>query len=311
MRIVRQRSPDRFTVLDNALIESRAISYRELGVITYLLSRPNGWETDSDDLAHTIGDPADKREGRDAVRTALRHLKAAGYLQREKIRDPASGRFATVTTVTDRPHQGLEIRPGPGPRKPAPGNPAVGKLGAKNPSTDPNHGSKALGVPVGEEPPPGLTSRAARPGEEDLIDITSLPELGDVLELCAEVRVIRRDEGLSLTRWTDSKIRRAIGRALLAGYPAAAIPDALRELARDPSTQTPGRLPHDGPWWTAAEADELRRRRLDQAARARTAAAAAAERRIRDCPRCDEHGRRRTLRGEIRCDHIPEETETA
>lgn len=313
MKIRRQRSPDRFTVVDNALIESRVLPYRALGVIAYLLSRPDGWETDSDDLARGADDVTDQREGRDAVRTALRQLEAAGYLSRQRVQDKTTGRWSIVTAVNDRPAP-RNPSPVPAPRNPTPGNPAAGKLGDKNPSTDPNHGSKALGVSVGDQLPPrsDLTgSRTARPEGEGSIDITTLPELGDVNELCAEIRVIRRDEGLPLSRWTDCKIRRAIGRALLDGYPASAVPDALRELARDPATQTPGRLPHDGPWWTAAEADELRRRRLDQAARARSAAAAAAARRIRDCPLCDEHGKRQTLRAEIRCDHEPEESDTA
>lgn len=304
MKIVRQRSPDRFTVLDNTLIESRAIPYRALGLITYLLSRPDGWETDSNDLARSADDPSDAREGRDAVRTALRHLQGAGYLKREKVQDRRTGLWSTVTAIVDQvaptPRKPSSV---PTPRKPTVGQPVVGFLGAKNPSTDPKHGSKALEVDVDQNLPPAVTGpRCARPEEA----------VENVDELCAELRVIRREEGLPVVRWTDKHIRRSIGRSLEAGYPPEAIPDAYRALARDPDTQTPGRGPHDGPWWTAVEADMLRRRRLDQAAHARRAAAAAEQRRRDECTRCDADGVMQTLHGPARCDHIPDdETETA
>jgi hypothetical protein len=297
VRIVRQRSPDRFTALDNELIEDRAISYRALGVITYLLSRPDGWETDSDTLAHSLDDSSDLREGRDAIRTALRQLERAGYLRRERVQDRTTGRWSMATTVIDTAPGPRNPSPAPGPRKPD-----VGFLGDKNQSTEPKH---SLGVAVGDQPPPVVTSRgsrSARPEEE--APNVSLAALG---ELCAEMRVIRRDEGLPLARWSDHNIRRAVRTALERGYPPEAVPDALRELARDPATQSPGRLPHDGDWWTAVEADMLRRRRLDAAARARKAALEADARRARDCRRCAGTGEFRNFCDKpVRCDHIPD-----
>ncbi|WP_395691782.1 helix-turn-helix domain-containing protein [Nocardioides sp.] len=97
MKIIRQRRPDRFTVLDNQLIENADLSFRALGVLAYLLSRPDGWETDSTRLARN------RPEGRDAVRTALKELERAGYLMRRHVQDNTTGRWSTVTEVLDSP----------------------------------------------------------------------------------------------------------------------------------------------------------------------------------------------------------------
>jgi hypothetical protein len=301
MRIVRQRSPERYLVLDNIVIEDRSIPYRALGVVAFLLSRPDGWETDSEDLAHDVDDPSDVREGRDAVRTALRQLEARGYLKREKQQDPRTGRWSTVTAVVDRPPTPRNPSSAPTPRKPTVGCPDVGFLGPENhPSTEPNDGTKSAGGCVGEPPPSG---DARELGPEEAVE--------GLLELCAELRVIRREEGLPTTRWTDQNIRRSIALALAKGYPPTAVPDAYRALARDSMTKTPGRGHHDGPWWEAAEADELRRRRLGQAAAARIAAAQALAQRAADCTRCNGTGTFVNFHGRtVRCDHIPDE-ETA
>lgn len=117
MKIIRAHRPKRFTVLDNASIEDIRLSFRALGVLTYLLSRPDGWQTDSTRLAAT------RKEGRDATRTALRELEAAGYLSRSRVQDPATGRWTTTAQVVDNPGSL------PGDGFPGVGHPAVGLPG--------------------------------------------------------------------------------------------------------------------------------------------------------------------------------------
>lgn len=70
-------------------------------------------------------------------------------------------------------------------------------------------------------------------------------------------------------------------------------------IALDPATKTPGRLPHDGPWWDTAEIalrNRERARRLEERRRAEDAArrareAAEVERRAA-CFTCSGTGRR-------------------
>lgn len=93
MRLRRAPNPHGWTSIPNAALEDRQLSFRARGVLAYLLSRPEGWETDSVRLSKMAGLPGDQRssraEGRDAVRTSLSELEAAGYLHRVRVRRPA------------------------------------------------------------------------------------------------------------------------------------------------------------------------------------------------------------------------------
>ena len=113
MRIRRLHNPQGWTTIPNALIEDRSISWRARGILVYLLSRPDGWVTDSERLAEQAGLPGDARqtaaEGRDAVRRALNELAAAQYLHRVKRQtqkgdsERRAGTWTTDVYVTDHP----------------------------------------------------------------------------------------------------------------------------------------------------------------------------------------------------------------
>lgn len=96
MRIRRVEIPKGWTSIPNGSIEDTTLSFRALGVLTYLLSRPADWETDSERLAAT------RREGRDAVRRGLRELEAARYLFRIR-QQGARGRWSTYHLLFDEP----------------------------------------------------------------------------------------------------------------------------------------------------------------------------------------------------------------
>jgi hypothetical protein len=98
LRIVRgQSSKKNFTVLPNSTLRDERLSFRARGVHAYLLSPDDGWETSSEEIArHGC-------EGRDAIRTALTELEAAGYIERVKVQDLVTGLWSTVVTVHERP----------------------------------------------------------------------------------------------------------------------------------------------------------------------------------------------------------------
>jgi hypothetical protein len=287
VRIVRQRAPERFTVVDNDVLEDERITFRARGILGFLLSRPDGWETSSERLAS-----ASPGEGRDAVRTALRELESVGYLARRKIQDSSTGRWATITAIVDRP---TPENPSSGPRRlgnrPSADRTSAGQ--APLPSTDTKHGDKALVVAVSDQPPPRTPGGHGQQGEAASIT----PE---VHELVAELRTHRKAAGLTTARWTARAVDRAMRTALAAGYAEADLPAALMSIALDPATQTPGRLPNDGPWWDAAEiarrnqerAEYDRQRRVAELAAQAVADAEEAARRAA-CWRCDPDGRTR------------------
>lgn len=106
MKLRRLHNPAGWTSLPNATLEDRSISWRARGLLAYLLSRPDGWETDSVRLSALAGEAGDSRskqaEGRDAVRTALGELERAHYLHRVR-RQGSLGRWSTEYYVFDTP----------------------------------------------------------------------------------------------------------------------------------------------------------------------------------------------------------------
>lgn len=77
-----------------ALLDSR-LSYRARGILAYLLCTDDLGHTDSNHLAQY------GKEGRDAVRSALKELEELGYIYRKRVQNPSTGMWSTVTTVTD------------------------------------------------------------------------------------------------------------------------------------------------------------------------------------------------------------------
>ncbi|MGH9095733.1 MAG: hypothetical protein ACRDXE_11275 [Acidimicrobiales bacterium] len=99
--ILRKEHRERFTCIDNQTIEDARLSFKALGLLAYLLSRPDGWEVRAPHLASTHGD------GEYAVRAALTELGEAGYLERRQEHTPG-GHFIYVTVVHEVPHHDAE-----------------------------------------------------------------------------------------------------------------------------------------------------------------------------------------------------------
>ncbi|MET8626133.1 hypothetical protein ABZW30_20655 [Kitasatospora sp. NPDC004669] len=118
-----------FTVLPNAVLQYRRLSYTARGLLADLLSRPDGWREDGRHMADT------SPQGRGAVRKALKELTEAGFYRVEKIRLP-DGTIITETHVYDTPQLAA-----PGTTRPAPGEAATGRAGSpvvKNQQQEPS-----------------------------------------------------------------------------------------------------------------------------------------------------------------------------
>lgn len=86
-------------MIANEALENSDLTWRARGVLAYLLSRPEGWSTSAERLA---GQSPKGKEGRDAMRSVLTELEAAGYIVRERVQD-ARGRWSTGMVVYDFP----------------------------------------------------------------------------------------------------------------------------------------------------------------------------------------------------------------
>ena len=123
-----------FTILSNAVINDERLSFRARGVLIWLLSKPDDWRTRSDSIAGQS-----PKEGRDAIRSALRELAELGYLIREKIQNER-GQWTTIQTIYEEPHVQ------PGPENPTRGNADIGESGGllstDSPRTETNRTSQ-------------------------------------------------------------------------------------------------------------------------------------------------------------------------
>lgn len=91
---LRKRRQGGFVTVPSPTIRDKELSFRARGVLAWLLDHPDGWEVKSDGIAR------EGKEGRDAIRSALTELAAAGYYRIERRR-VAGGHYVTVTAVSD------------------------------------------------------------------------------------------------------------------------------------------------------------------------------------------------------------------
>lgn len=95
MTTIRVGRRARYTIIDRGALNDRRLSFRARGILAYLLDKPDDWQTSAEGIASAGS------EGREAVRTALNELEAAGYLARKKWRN--QGRWMSEWTVYEKP----------------------------------------------------------------------------------------------------------------------------------------------------------------------------------------------------------------
>ena len=97
MSIYRAPRPEsNWTQIRNGIIDDHRITFKATAVLIYILSKPDNWRTSTRHLS-TV-----KKEGIDAVRTAMSELECAGYVQRRRYQDEA-GKWQYDTLVYDIP----------------------------------------------------------------------------------------------------------------------------------------------------------------------------------------------------------------
>ncbi|SIO96111.1 hypothetical protein [Vibrio spartinae] len=97
MAIQRARRRHSFTLIGNHVYQSGHLSFQAMGLLGYILSKPDNWRISPSQLATVTSETA-KKTGRDGVYVILRELKDAGYI---KTRKHASGELDYV--IYDEP----------------------------------------------------------------------------------------------------------------------------------------------------------------------------------------------------------------
>ncbi|MFF4606123.1 hypothetical protein ACFY12_25705 [Streptomyces sp. NPDC001339] len=94
MTILRRHLSTGFTVVPTAALEDARLSFRARGVLAFLISKPDAWKVRAESLASA------GKEGKEAIKTALRELKDCGYY-RVVTERMADGRLTRITEVYD------------------------------------------------------------------------------------------------------------------------------------------------------------------------------------------------------------------
>jgi len=94
--IVRVRKDARYFVASNIPFNDERLSWEARGVMGYLLSKPDDWQTRMADLVNK--GPAKMK----AIRRILAELRAAGYMSRKRV-SVAHGHFSWITTIYESP----------------------------------------------------------------------------------------------------------------------------------------------------------------------------------------------------------------
>lgn len=79
MAIIRQKRKERFSIVDNKIIEDKRLSFKARGLLIYMLSKPDDWKFYTDELVKRSA-----KDGISAIKSALREIEAAGYLVRQQ-----------------------------------------------------------------------------------------------------------------------------------------------------------------------------------------------------------------------------------
>ena len=103
MSIVHIEHRSHWTGIANAMLEDHRLSFKARGLLAYLLTKPEGWETQTTQLCH-----ASDHDGRSAIYSALEELTTYGYATYEQPRQ--AGRFVKGGwTIRETPQDGFSV----------------------------------------------------------------------------------------------------------------------------------------------------------------------------------------------------------
>jgi predicted transcriptional regulator len=97
MRVQRTRHTRAYVQIPNGIAQNHSLSLEARGLLTYLLSLPDAARATVERIASRT------TNGRRVVANAMNELVSAGYVKRGRVQDPETGRWVTLTSVTDNP----------------------------------------------------------------------------------------------------------------------------------------------------------------------------------------------------------------
>lgn len=98
MRVHRTRHQRAFVQIPNRIAQDHTLSLEARGLLTYLLSLPDANGATVERIAARVPN------GRRTVARAMNELIQHGYVKRARVQDPETGRWITITSVSDTPN---------------------------------------------------------------------------------------------------------------------------------------------------------------------------------------------------------------
>ena len=101
--IIRAENKSNFTIMSNAVLLDETISDKARGVLVRLLCRPENWNLNIIHLVKT------GKDGNTAIRSAIRELEKAGYIQKEVTRHENGRIIGTEYIIHESPVKSCQV----------------------------------------------------------------------------------------------------------------------------------------------------------------------------------------------------------
>ena len=117
MAIIRAKRDRNFTVIDNCVFADKQLSFAAIGLLCYLLSKPDNWAVSAQHLTTVTEDTA-KESGINAVHNLLKELREVVFLLIKKQKTVEADYFVFDVPQTKKPNQEKPNQEKPNQEKP-------------------------------------------------------------------------------------------------------------------------------------------------------------------------------------------------
>jgi len=102
MSIIRAKRERNYSVISNSVYKDKLLSFQAMGMLSYILSKPDNWSISPSQLEKvTVGTA--KKTGRDGIYSILKELKAKGFISTKKHSDGTVDYTVFDNPITDKP----------------------------------------------------------------------------------------------------------------------------------------------------------------------------------------------------------------
>jgi hypothetical protein len=129
-----------YSVISNAFIKNPNLSMKAKGLFCYLLSLPEDWRIYIKELPDHFSD------GEDAIRSAVKELKDAGYIKHERLRNAKGAISGNQYTIIENPRPEKPNADNPDAEKPDMEKPDMEKPHLENPALLNTNNTKDLNI---------------------------------------------------------------------------------------------------------------------------------------------------------------------